>query len=144
MIIYCVQIINCYSNDLCYILYISNKMFAFSCNLKKASVIVIRTSGLWSTFFSQLFCILRRVFLRKAVLAFSSFFFYYDSNNERCPSCKHFCQSHSLCNSNESHGGSFYFHITNQDNLTPPKCTRLWDFTSKPVTTWHSLGFSTE
>lgn len=50
-------------------------MFAFSCNLKKASVIVIRTSGLWSTFFSQLFCILRRVFLRKAVLAFSSFFF---------------------------------------------------------------------
>lgn len=48
-------------------------MFAFSCNLKKASVIVIRTSGLWSTFFSQLFCILRRVFLRKAVLAFSFF-----------------------------------------------------------------------
>lgn len=92
-------------------------MFAFSCNLKKASVIVIRTSGLWSTFFLQLFCILRRVFLRKAVLAFS--FIYYEFNNELCPSCRHFCQPHSLCGSNGSHGGSFYSHITNQHNLTP-------------------------
>lgn len=41
LFIVCVQLIHCYSYDVCYILYISNKMFAFSCNLKKASVIVI-------------------------------------------------------------------------------------------------------
>ena len=118
LFIFCVQIVNCYSNDLCYILYISNKMFAFSCNLKKASVIVIRTSGLWSTFFLQLFCILRRVFFffKKSC---TGFLFTMNSNNELRPSCRHFCQPHSLCSSNGSHGGSFYSHITNQHNLTP-------------------------
>ena len=116
LFIVCVQIINCYSYDVCYILYISNKMFAFSCNLKKASVIVIRTSGLWY-FLLAAFLYSEKGIFKKSCIGF--FFFTMNSNNELCPSCRHFCQPHSLCSSNGSHGGSFYAHITNQHNLTP-------------------------
>lgn len=49
----------------------------------------------------------------------TGFLFTMNSNNELRPSCRHFCQPHSLCSSNGSHGGSFYSHITNQHNLTP-------------------------